>query len=160
MPLPNKAEIFLAMAIPDVDLVTSSLGLIFHEEKLLMVNIRSRGWDIPGGHREAGETPEQTLHRELWEEAAVTLTNVELLAYQKATVLGPEPAGYRYPYPTSYQLFFVGKIAELPTFIPNEEVADRHLIGVEAAREYDWIQRHPGLFGAAVEWLRSSAGEQ
>jgi 8-oxo-dGTP diphosphatase len=31
-------------------------------------------WDLPGGHRESGETPDQTLVRELEEEVGITPT--------------------------------------------------------------------------------------
>ena len=48
-------------------------GIIFHNDKILIAQ-RKHGknqeylWEFPGGKLEEGETLEQCLHRELWEE--------------------------------------------------------------------------------------------
>lgn len=42
-------------------------------ERVCVANIRGRGWCVPGGRREAGETPEETVRREAREEAAIRL---------------------------------------------------------------------------------------
>jgi|SRR5687768_13215785 len=47
-------------------------------------------WDMPGGHCEPGETPEQTLVRELSEEIGVTPTAWHLLNEVRAELPGEE----------------------------------------------------------------------
>lgn len=38
-------------------------------------------WDLPGGYIEVGETPEEALHREVWEEVGMQITIVGLLGF-------------------------------------------------------------------------------
>lgn len=56
--------------------ITASFALIRNEGKLLVINGK-RGWDIPGGHVEDGETATDAVHREVLEEACVTIENVQ-----------------------------------------------------------------------------------
>lgn len=48
-------------------------------------------WTLPGGRPEPGETPYDTLVREVAEEACATVTGARLLGYSRGTCLaGPE----------------------------------------------------------------------
>src|SRR5690554_2455152 len=51
--------------------VTSVHGVCFQDEKVLLVNVKGRGYNYPGGHSEEGESPEQAFHREAYEEGYV-----------------------------------------------------------------------------------------
>jgi len=47
----------------------------FTEDKFLMVyNKRRKGWEMPGGHIEPGETPEEAAEREFAEESGYAVT--------------------------------------------------------------------------------------
>lgn len=56
---------------------------------------------MPGGRREVGESPEDTLRRELWEEACAELVDFELIGYQRFRyvqddVIGPAKSDAMY----------------------------------------------------------------
>lgn len=62
---------WLSKKVVDNQKVTSVHGYCFYQGNLLLVNVEGRGFNIPGGHVEKGESPERTFHREAYEEAYV-----------------------------------------------------------------------------------------
>ena len=78
-----------------------SAGLVFRDGKLLITQRPSNGhlgglWEFPGGKREAGETFEQALHRELMEELGIEVTILGLI----------ESITHRYPEKTVHLQFY------------------------------------------------------
>lgn len=55
-------------------------GLYINDQKILLTE-NHRGWDIPGGMIEQGETPEKALKRELLEECGFTTHNCTPIGY-------------------------------------------------------------------------------
>jgi 8-oxo-dGTP pyrophosphatase MutT (NUDIX family) len=116
-----------------------------------MTNLNARGWDIPGGHTEAGESPEETLHREVMEETGALLSDVRLLGYQRIRLLSPCPPNYRYPHPDSYQILFFATVAAMPDFVPTEETRERALFPPHTATALRWVQQNREMYDAALE---------
>ncbi len=58
-------------------------GIILHDNKIALVKKRRGGYlgklDLPGGGIEHTELPEETLRREIMEEAGINITNDKLL---------------------------------------------------------------------------------
>lgn len=98
-PAPNEARIILSDQLPPLELITSAFAFVFDKNRFVMTHLVSRGWDVPGGHREPGEAPIETAKRELLEEAGAEAEHLKLLGYQEIRIDAPKPEGYPHPYP-------------------------------------------------------------
>lgn len=155
LPIPNEIALVLDEQLPPAHLVTSALALAFQGDRILMTNLNARGWDIPGGHLETGESPEIALCREVMEETGAALSDVRLLGYQHIRLLSPCPPNYRYPYPDSYQTLFLATVAELPTFTPTDETRERALFTTEEALHLRWVQENREMYDAALQAIKN-----
>lgn len=122
---PNRYDLCLGTEAPAPH--TSASVLVLCPDGLLAVEILTRGWDVPGGHLDEGESAREAAIREAREEAGLTLAPAELtlLGWAHLEVLAPKPAGYKYPYPHTYQPVFVAHVASarltgLTTDMPEE----------------------------------------
>ena len=59
----------------------AALVFPFYGDRVVLADIAHRGWCIPSGHLEAGETAEDAVRRESVEEAGATLGKVAYLGY-------------------------------------------------------------------------------
>ena len=120
-----------------------------------MTEIRGRGWDIPGGHLEVGEVPEEAMVREVREETGVFVTAVRLFAHQRIRLDGERPTAYRYPFPESYQIFYLARPVGTVEPVADAEVVGAQFWEINQARQLDWVVRNGVLFEAAYSsWSR------
>lgn len=145
----NEIQVVISDSLPPQELTTAAFALVFDGDRLLMTNLRRRGWDVPGGHVEPGESPEDTMRREVYEETAAKLGLARPIGYQWIRVLVPRPKGFPFPYPDSYQAFFVARVVSLDEFVQTEEVAGRGLFPPEEARRLAWVEQNRDLYEAA-----------
>jgi len=68
----SKRHVHVACAIIERD------GLVLAARRSIRMSLPLK-WEFPGGKLEAGETPQECLHRELHEELAVTVAIVDSL---------------------------------------------------------------------------------
>lgn len=72
--------------------VTQVSGLCFTPEaRILLVSEDGRAWSLPGGKPEGQETWEQTLRREVAEEACAEVLRWQFLGAQRVEGLTPQP---------------------------------------------------------------------
>jgi 8-oxo-dGTP diphosphatase len=136
---PNTLTCFVSDTVPAP--VTSVVAVVFNESgQLLVVRVRSRGWDLPGGHVEPGESLTDAVVREVAEESGVRLTGSgRLVGYQHLHIDGPREDGYKYPHPDAYMPMYVTVLDHTPAlggYVPEEvdgvEFRDPH----EAVAEF------------------------
>ncbi|PFG12402.1 NUDIX hydrolase [Bacillus sp. es.036] len=134
-------------------IVTSAHGFCFNRNQLLLVNLKQRGWDFPGGHIEAGESPEACLAREAMEEGYVKGVSQFI---GSLTVDHSENPNWneQSAYPkVGYQLFYRMDIREVLPFEAEHESMDRmfvdpYQIGASYKR---WNEVYQAILEAALK---------
>ncbi|NJN53884.1 MAG: NUDIX domain-containing protein [Anaerolineae bacterium] len=139
---------------PPNPLVTAVFALIFQNDCLLMTQLATRGWQIPGGHVEDGESLEMAVRREIYEETAVHVSNLHIWGYDKFVIQSAMPPAYKYPFPESYQVGFIGNVTLLDPFVPTDEAAARKLMTPAEVRETTWGKNNEKIYQAALNTKR------
>ena len=115
---PHRCELVLSSDAPPRGLTASAFVFVIdHSSRLLLTYVDTAdrgGWDVPGGHVEPGEELSTTAVRELREETGWPLHQDELsiAGWNRISIGGPRPAGFRYPFPIGYMAYFVARLAE------------------------------------------------
>src|SRR2546421_620111 len=86
--------------------------LFFDDDRVLLAKHVDRGWTIPGGRLEPGETALDCLIREAREEAGVEIADARIVAHNRIEMLDEAPEGWPYRQP-SYQVFYVARVVAL-----------------------------------------------
>ena len=128
--LKATVETYLSDVLPPLELCPSSYALVFKDGALLQTDLREgerpkRMLDIPGGHIDKGETPEQAVVRETLEETGVKIKPTKLVAYKKIIINSIKPDNYKYPYPVSYMLYYLCDFCEENKFDGNDDTHGR-----------------------------------
>jgi 8-oxo-dGTP diphosphatase len=97
---------YLGAVLPPLAYITSVRGLLLRENSVLVVRDPRTTHLLPGGRREAGETLEETLRREVLEETGWQLEEPSMLGFMHFQHLAPRPEVYRYPHPDFLQVVY------------------------------------------------------
>ena len=90
---------------PPLEYVTSVRCVLLMGKSVLVVQSTDGTFHVlPGGRREGNESIEETLRREVLEEAGWTINQTQMLGFMHFHHMSPKPAEYRYPYPDFFQL--------------------------------------------------------
>ena len=105
---------------------TQVSGYIFNAKNQLLIVRNENTWTVPGGHPESGETPLETLNREVMEEACVTIKNIKYLGAVEVVEKGD----------TYYQLRYFAMVDEELPFNQEWEISERVFVDLENLQKY------------------------
>lgn len=123
----TEVQFQLASSQPPDESVSACLVIATTGDNKIAISRPQRGWGLPGGHREVGETAEQCLRREAIEEAAIELGDLELVGYWATKKLFDSEHNRQYPN-TAYQLLYIANVTAIHDFQPQLEVLERAFI--------------------------------
>lgn len=123
----------------------AALVFPFYGDKLVLAEIPGRGWCIPSGRLEPGETPEQAAEREAFEEAGVTVGRLVCLGHFVLT--DSENGAIRHA-PT-----FIADVQGLSDLPEGSESTGRLLANLEdiSGLYYAWDELLAAVFEEAAE---------
>jgi len=112
-PIPLRLSWYPTTAAPPPALVTSVRAIVLRDDAVLVLREPDgRPYIIPGGRCEAGESHEETVRREVLEEAGWALGSLAPLGCIHLHNLGPELPDNPYPYPDVFQTIYRAEAAE------------------------------------------------
>lgn len=140
MPPNSEGRLFVADEMPPPELCKTAFGFVFDADLVLLTRLSDRDWDIPGGHIDPGETPEQAAVREVWEETCARVDIIGPLGFQELEVYGPESR------PLSIQVFYWCRLIELGPFEITEECLERGWFEPSRARGIPTMRGHRAVY--------------
>ncbi|WP_206060784.1 NUDIX domain-containing protein [Nonomuraea basaltis] len=137
IPVAHRLDVLLSAALPPPDQTTSAFAFVsdgLGRTLMTCVDREGRGWDIPGGHLDPGESAIDAAVRELHEETGLRLpaSALSVFAWQRIELLDAPPADYRYA-PLTYMAMF-------RAVLPGPGTPTRPPAGSESTHA-DWLPR-------------------
>jgi 8-oxo-dGTP pyrophosphatase MutT (NUDIX family) len=159
---PHRMDLVLLDELPDGYSVTTAFVVVLDiadRTLLTRVDLPGRGWEVPGGHLEPGESAPVAAARELAEESGLDVSPDRLTLHggQRITLLD-DPPPVEYPYPArAFMACYTLRLDHAGAATrphPDSECAqarwfDRDDVALRCAGAA-WLPLHAALFGRAA----------
>lgn len=133
----NIVFLFPLDSVPEEQIKFAVIVTRFRGKWLFSRHKERTTWEIPGGHREPGESPIETARRELFEETGAVSAKIYPVGLYKRR---------------DYGLLCYAEVEELDAIPAGSEIAEtREFENLPEALTYDAI--HAQLFTWVGEWL-------
>ncbi len=147
--MPSETYTFIpASSYEGLSPITQVYGVCIDSEgRVLMQKHPERPWNIPGGKPEAGETYEQALAREVYEETNVHIERPAMIGYQEVYVDGVVK---------NYQLRYIAFVTAIDERQPDPDegvMRERLFVPLAEAMNYIPYPQYAELFKAASRAL-------
>jgi mutator protein MutT len=108
----------------------SCYGIILYENKILLTDVKSTGkYTLPGGAIEPGETREQCLKREIWEETGIEVEIGENVFFEEKNF-------YYDPTDEAFQVFAFVFLCQPKTF----ELTNDNNVSDDESNKPEWVE--------------------
>ncbi len=154
LPQPGEGRLFVADELPPRELCKTAFGFVFDGERVLLTRLRDRDWDIPGGHIDTGESPEQAAVREVWEETSVRVEIIDPIGFHEVEIFAPNPADFGWSHPISVQVYFRCRLIEMCSFEANSESSDRAFFEADEAERVPTMREHLAVYREGLRRAR------
>jgi ADP-ribose pyrophosphatase YjhB (NUDIX family) len=120
-----RLRAYLTDAMPPLEHITSSRCVVFQDQRIMVQRDTDGSHILPGGRREPGEGPEETVRREVLEESGWVIAEPVLLGFLHFRHITPKPEGYAYVYPDFLQVVYAANAVD---FRADAILADGHVL--------------------------------